>query len=320
MHKMRGAYSLVILGPNQIIAARDPHGVRPLCLGELNGAGYIACSEDCALNVVGARYMREVQPGEIVVIDADGVKERQAVPPGRSAVCIFEFIYFARPDSHIYGRSLYMARKRMGHLLAQRELPEADLVVAVPESAIPHAIGFAEVSKIPYGEGFVKNRYIFRTFIHPDQRMRDLGVRMKLSPLRESLVGRRVIVVDDSIVRGTTTRHEVELMREAGTREIHLRIHCPPIRYPCFYGVDTSAGREELIAARMSVEEIRDFLGADSLVYLPLEDLITAVGLPKRHFCTACFDKRYPIPVPRSVKVAKFDLEPGHVVTEGGAN
>ena len=317
MQRLRGAYSLVILGPEQIIAARDPHGVRPLCLGRLNGPAYVACSEDCALNVVGARYMREVQPGEIVAIGPDGLVERQAVRPERSAMCIFEYIYFARPDSHIYGRSLYMARKRMGHMLAQRDLPRADIVVGVPESAVPHAIGFAEIAKIPYGEGFVKNRYIFRTFINPDQRMRDLGVRMKLTPLRETLVGRSVVVVDDSIVRGTTTRHEVELMREAGAREIHLRISCPPIKYPCFYGVDTSAGRTELIAARLSVEEIRGFLGADSLRYLPLPDLITAVGLSKRHFCTACFDKRYPIPVPKAVRVTKFDLETDHVVAPG---
>ncbi|MBU0607616.1 MAG: amidophosphoribosyltransferase, partial [Armatimonadetes bacterium] len=231
------------------------------------------------------------------------------VDPARKSCCIFEFIYFARPDSHIYGKSVYMARLRMGHLLAQQAPVEADLVMPVPESALPHAMGYAQVSKIPYGEGLIKNRYIFRTFIAPDQRLRDLGVKMKLSPLRENLAGRRVIVVDDSIVRGTTTGPEVELLREAGAREIHLRISSPPIKYPCFYGIDTSAGRKELIAARMTVPEIRAHLNSDSLEYLDIKNLVKAVGLPKTNFCTACFDRQYPIPVPREIKVTKFDLE-----------
>ena len=309
MKKMRGAYSLGILAPGKLLAVRDPNGVRPLAVGQINGSGWAIASETCALHVIGAEIVREVQPGEIVTLDSKGLSSLQAVSPGRRSCCIFEFIYFARPDTHIYGKSVYMSRLRMGHLLAQQAPVDADLVIPVPESALPHAMGYAQVSKIPYGEGLIKNRYIFRTFIAPDQRLRDLGVKMKLTPLRENLAGRRVIVVDDSIVRGTTTGPEVELLREAGAREIHLRISSPPIKYPCFYGIDTSAGRKELIAARMTVPEIQEFLNADSLEYLDLKNLVKAVGLPKGNFCTACFDRQYPIPVPREIKVTKFDLE-----------
>ncbi|MBM3497237.1 MAG: amidophosphoribosyltransferase [Armatimonadetes bacterium] len=311
MQHMRGAYSIGVIGPGKLIGARDPHGVRPLSIGRLNGgAQYVISSEDCAYHVVGAQYMREVEPGEVVVIDEQGLRELRAVEMQRKAVCVFEFIYFARPDSHIYGKSIYNVRQGMGRLLAQQSPTDADIVVGVPESAIPHAIGYSQVAKIPYQEGFIKNRYIFRTFIHPDQRLRELGVRMKLAPLRETLAGRRVIVVDDSIVRGTTTRQEIALMRDAGAREVHMRVCSPPIRYPCFYGVDTSAGRKELIAARLEVEDIRQHIGADSLEYLTLDNLVAATGLSKRHFCTACFDGRYPIRVPADVKVSKFDLEP----------
>jgi amidophosphoribosyltransferase len=310
MQHMKGAYSIGVMGPGKLIAARDPHGVRPLCLGQLNGRHFVVASEDCAFHVIGARYLHEVQPGEVAVIDRHGMREFQAVPMGRKAACIFEYIYFARPDSHIYGKSIYLVRQSLGHLLAQQAPTDADLCVGVPESAIPHAIGYAQVAKVPYHEGFIKNRYIFRTFIHPDQRLRELGVRMKLAPLRETLAGRRVIVVDDSIVRGTTTKQEVALMREAGAREIHMRICSPPIKYPCFYGVDTSAGRKELIAARLDVDGVCEHIGADSLVHLSLENLIAATALPKKSFCTACFDRRYPIPVPRATKISKFDLEP----------
>jgi len=309
MPHMRGAYSLGLIAPGKLLAVRDPNGVRPLAVGQFNNSGWVVASETCALHVIGAEYVREVQPGEIVTLSAEGLTSTQAVDPGRKSCCIFEFIYFARPDSHIYGKSVYMARLRMGHLLAQQAPVDADLVIPVPESALPHAMGYAQVSHIPYGEGLIKNRYIFRTFIAPDQRLRDLGVKMKLTPLRENLAGRRVVVVDDSIVRGTTTGPEVELLREAGAREIHLRISSPPIKYPCFYGIDTSAGRKELIAARLTVPEIRAHLNADSLEYLDIKNLVKAVGLPKTNFCTACFDRQYPIPVPREIKVTKFDLE-----------
>jgi amidophosphoribosyltransferase len=307
---IKGAYSLVFLAANKIIAVRDPHGVRPLCIGRLNGDHWVIASETCALHTIGADFVREVEPGEMIVIDRDGLSATEVLKPTRKACCIFEFIYFARPDSHIYGRSVYMTRQRMGNLLAQQAPVEADLVIPVPESGIPHAMGYAQVAKIPYGEGFIKNRYIHRTFIAPDQRMRELGVKMKLAPLKEAVRGKRIVVVDDSIVRGTTTGPEISLLRDAGAREIHLRINCPPIKWGCFYGVDTSAGRDELIAARMSVEEIRQQLGADTLEYLNMKNLIAAVGLPKNNFCTACFDNQYPIPVPKELKEAKVSITP----------
>lgn len=309
MEKMIGAYSLGIVTPDRLIAVRDPHGVRPLCLGRLDGQGWVLASETCALNVIAAKFVREVQPGEIVTLDQRGITARQVIDPERKACCIFEFIYFARPDSHIYGKNVYVSRVRMGNMLARQAPVEADLVIPIPETGIPHGVGFAQVSGIPFGEGFIKNRYIHRTFIAPEQRMRDLGVRMKLTPLHEAIAGKRLVVVDDSIVRGTTTGPELELLREAGAREIHLRISCPPIRYPCFYGIDTSAGSKELIAARMSVPEIREFLGADSLEYLALPNLEKAIGLPRGNFCTACFDNKYPIPVPDQVQATKFELE-----------
>jgi len=309
MHQMEGAYSLGLITPDRLIAVRDPRGVRPLCIGRLNSDNWIVASETCALHVVGADYVREVEPGEIVTFEGEDIHSQQVIDPKRKACCIFEFIYFARPDSHIYGRSIYISRLRMGHMLARQAPADADLVMGVPETGIPHAIGFAEVAGIPFGEGFIKNRYIHRTFITPSQRLRDLGVKMKLSPLREAIAGRRIVVVDDSIVRGTTTGPEIQLLRDAGAKEIHLRISCPPIKYPCFYGIDTSAGRSELIAARMSVEEIRDHLGADTLEYLSLSNLVKAVGLPKNNFCTACFDRQYPIPVPEELRLSKLDLE-----------
>ena len=312
MHQMRGAYSLGILAPGRVIAVRDPNGVRPLAIGRLDSNGWIISSETCGLPVVGGKFVREVEPGEMVTLGPSGMDSVQVIDPERKAVCIFEFIYFARPDSHIYGRNVYMTRRRMGNLLAAQAPVDADMVIPVPESGIPHAVGYAEVSKIPYGEGFIKNRYIHRTFINPDQRLRELGVRIKLTPLREVIAGKRLVVVDDSIVRGTTTGPEIDLLREAGAREVHLRINCPPIRYPCFYGIDTS-GQGELIAARMSVEEVRAHLGADSLEHLNMPNLVKAVGLPKNNFCTACFDAQYPIAIPKDIKLSKSLLEPEHV-------
>ncbi len=309
MHRMYGAYSLGIIAPDRLIAVRDPHGVRPLCVGRLNTNGWVVASETCALHTIGAQYVREVEPGEIVSFAGGQMQSMQVIDPERKACCIFEFIYFARPDSHIYGRSIYQCRVRMGHMLARQAEVDADMVMGVPETGIPHAVGYAEVSGIPFGEGFIKNRYIHRTFIKPSQHMRSLGVRMKLTPLREAIAGKRLVVVDDSIVRGTTTGPEIRLLREAGAREIHLRISCPPIRFPCFYGIDTSAGRSELIAAQMSKDKIREHVGADSLEFLHLRNLIRAVGLPKSNFCTACFNNDYPIPVPEHLRVSKFDLE-----------
>jgi len=311
METVQGAYSLGVITPDRLITVRDPYGVRPLCIGQLSGDGWVIASESCALSTIGAGFVREVQPGELIVFDDGGMHATQVQDSERKACCVFEFIYFARPDSHIYGKSVYSARVRMGHMLAQQDVPDADLVVPIPETGIPGAIGYAQVSGIPFGEAVIKNRYIFRTFIAPDQRLRELGVRMKLSTLKEAIAGRRLVVVDDSIVRGTTTGPEVELLRAAGAREIHLRICSPPIPYPCFYGIDTSAQRD-LLAARMSVEQIRRHLNADSLDYQTMRGLIRAVGLPKTNFCTACFDNDYPIPVSQEARVTKFDLEVHH--------
>jgi amidophosphoribosyltransferase len=274
----------------------------------LNGHGYVASSETCALNVVGARYLREVGPGELVAIDADGLRVVQATPAGRPAMCLFEFIYFGRPDSTIYGRSLHTARRQMGQELAREHPATADLVLPVPDTSFPAAIGFSEASGIAYGEGLIKSRYIGRTFIEPDQRLRELGVRMKYQPLTENLAGRRVVMVDDSIVRGTTTGQIVRLLRDAGATEVHVRICSPPVQWPCFYGIDM-ATRKELIAARLDVEEIRKHIGADSLGFLSLQGVMRAIGLPRGQFCDACFSGDYPIEIPHDVQLTKLLLE-----------
>ncbi|HID07565.1 MAG TPA: amidophosphoribosyltransferase, partial [Armatimonadetes bacterium] len=307
--QLRGAFSLVIMTRDKLIAVRDPWGVRPLALGIINSDHYVVASETCAFNVIGARFVREIQPGEMIVIDERGVRELHYQYHARPAFCIFEFVYLARPDSYIYGRTVHMARRRMGNLLAQEHPADADIVIPVPLSGIPAAIGYAEVSRIPYAEGFVYNRYIQRTFIQPDQRMREMGVRIKITPIREVLAGKRVVVVEDSIVRGTTARNIVGVLREAGAREVHLRISSPPYRFPCFYGIDTPTYQELIAAQTESIDEIREFIGADSLGYLCLSNLLKAVDVPKRYFCTACFDGRYPITIPRHLRITKFMLE-----------
>jgi amidophosphoribosyltransferase len=306
--RIEGGYALVILAADRVVAVRDPNGIRPLCVGAINHDRFVVASETCALNVVGARFMREVEPGEMIVIDADGLRELQAVPAQDKRLCVFEFIYFARPDSCMYGRSLHMSRRRMGHILAEEHPVDADVVIPVPDTGTPAAIGFAERSHIPFGEGLIKNRYIGRTFIQPDQRQRDLGIRMKLTPLTETLAGKRVVMVDDSIVRGTTTGRIVRLLREAGAREVHVRISSPPDKYPCHYGIDTG-NRGELIAAKLSVPLIREFIGADTLGYLSLRGVVRAIGLHRGAFCRACFDGQYPVPIPRDQLLGKFALE-----------
>jgi len=308
MHECKGAYSLVGMTRGKLFGIRDPLGFRPLCIGQLNTKGYVLASETCALNVVGAQFMREVLPGEVVVIDDSGIHEATLAREDSSAFCIFEFVYLARPDSYIMGKSVHQLRRRMGNLLAQEFPVEADLVIPVPDTGTPAAIGYAEASRIPYGEGLIKNRYIHRTFIQPDQRMRDLGVKMKLSPLREALAGRRVVVVEDSIVRGTTTRNIVGLLRDAGARQVHLRISSPPYAWPCFFGIDTGR-REELIASSRSVEEIKEFIGADSLGYLSLDNLIKAVALSRKNLCYACFSGKYPLRLPKNITLDKYALE-----------
>lgn len=308
MDECQGAYSLVGMTRHELFGIRDPFGVRPLCLGRLNSKGYVIASETCALTVVGAQFIREVLPGEVVIINENGLHDGFSRNSDHPAFCIFEFVYLARPDSNIYGKSVHQVRRRMGNLLAKEHPVQADLVIPVPDTGTPAAIGFAEASRIPYGEGLIKNRYIHRTFIQPDQRMRDLGVKMKLSPLRESLAGKRIVVVEDSIVRGTTTRNIVGVLRDAGAREVHFRISSPPYSWPCYYGIDTGT-RDELIASSRSVDEIGEFIGADSIGYLSLDNLIKAVDLPKKSFCRACFDGKYPIAVPKEIKMDKYALE-----------
>jgi amidophosphoribosyltransferase len=305
MQRLQGAYSLVILTNDSLIGVRDPMGVRPLCLGKLNG-GWVVASESCALDHIGTGLLREVEPGEIVIIDASGVKGYQGVVPNRHALCVFEYIYFARPDSTIGGRLLYRSREAMGRRLAQEYPVDADLVIGVPDSATVAAHSYSKESGIPFAEGLLKNRYVGRTFIQPDQRIRELGVIIKFNPLREILAGKRLVVVDDSIVRGTTTPHVISLLKRAGAKEVHMRVCAPPICYPCFFGVDM-ATRWELIAAKKSIPEIREFIDADSLGYLSLEGLVWAVDLPKEDLCLACLTGDYPIPV--QLEMDKLALE-----------
>jgi amidophosphoribosyltransferase len=304
MRRLQGAYSLVVMTTDALYAVRDPFGVRPLCLGTVDG-GWVVASETCALDHIGAEFTREIEPGEIVSIGENGV-DRYTGETGRKGACIFEFIYFARPDSVINGKLLYPARQAMGMGLALEHPVDADLVMGVPDSATAAGTGYARESGIPVVEGLIKNRYIGRTFIEPDQRIRDLGVKLKFNPLPQVLDGERLVVVDDSIVRGTTTPSVVKILRKAGAREIHMRICAPPIKYPCFFGVDM-ATRRELIAAQKSVPEICEFIGADSLGYLSIDGLIKAVGLPRENFCLACFTGDYPIPV--QLEMDKLALE-----------
>ena len=295
MLRLQGAYSLVMATKDELIGVRDALGVRPLCLGKLNGC-WVLSSESCALDTVGAEFIREVEPGEIVVVDSTGIHSYLGHPSPRRAMCMFEYIYFARPDSTINGRLVYLTRQEMGRQLAREHPADADVVIAVPDSAMPGGIGYAQESGLPFAEGLVKNRYIGRTFIQPDQRLREVGINLKFNPLPEVLAGKRVVVVDDSIVRGNTTRPIVRLLRRAGAREVHVRIHAPPQMYPCYLGVDL-ARRSELIAARMSVEEIRRYIEADSLGYLSLEGIVSAIGVAGGSLCNGCFTGRYPMPI-----------------------
>ena len=314
--RLRGAFSVVAMDEGHVIGVRDPNGFRPLCLGKLPN-GWVLASESPALDVVGAHLVRELEPGEMIIIDATGYRSVRAFEPELvdPKLCLFEFVYFARPDTRLYGQSVHQARVRMGESLADQAPVDADLVMGVPESGIPAAEGFARRSGIPFGQGLVKNRYIGRTFIAPNQEMRALGVRMKLNPLRDNIAGRRLIVVDDSIVRGTTTRAMVSMLREAGALEIHMRISSPPYKWPCFYGMDTGS-RGELLAANMSVDEIREYLNVDSLSYLTLDRLLSATGAVGAGFCDACLTGSYPVPIPESLSKDVLELpsdKPEHV-------
>ncbi|MHB1518510.1 MAG: amidophosphoribosyltransferase [Acidimicrobiales bacterium] len=300
---LEGAFSLVLMDADRIIGVRDPNGFRPLCLGRLDATdqleqGWVLASESPALDVIGATFIRELEPGEMVVIDSKEVRSERVFPDERvePKLCVLEFVYFARPDTRLYGTEVHGARRRMGQLLATQAPVAADLVMGVPESGVPAAEGYAVASSIPYGQGLVKNRYIGRTFIAPTQAERANGVRRKLNPLRENIRGKRLVVVDDSIVRGTTTRAMVTMLREAGAAEVHLRISSPPFRWPCFYGIDTP-DRNELLAADRTIGEIAEFLDVDSLEYLTLSHLIEAIDAPGAGFCDACLTGSYPVPV-----------------------
>jgi amidophosphoribosyltransferase len=304
MRRLQGAYSLVLLANDKLYGVRDPMGVRPLSLGSLD-SGWVLASETCAFDHIGSQFVREVEPGEIVTIDGNGARSTR-IDSTRKALCIFEYIYFARPDSLLNGKLIYSTREKMGAILSREYPMDADIVMGIPDSATAAGIGYARASGIPYHEGLIKNRYVGRTFIEPDQRLRELGVRLKFNPLTQEISGKRLIVVDDSIVRGTTTPRVITMLRKAGAREVHMRICAPPIRYPCFFGVDM-ATRWELIAAQKSVPEIRDAIGADTLGYISMEGLLEAVGQPSDAFCAACFTGNYPTPV--QLEIDKLQLE-----------
>jgi amidophosphoribosyltransferase len=306
MPRLVGAYSAVALSDSELVAFRDAHGVRPLVLGRFEGGGLCVASETCALDQVGARYVRDIRPGEAVRITERDAESRQALPPAEPRLCVFESIYFARPDSRLEGSSVWGQRRAMGVQLAHEQPVDADLVVGLPDSGTPAAIGYAQESGIPYAEAVVRNRYVGRSFIQPDQELRRGGVKLKFNPLREIIDGRRLVVVDDSIVRGTTTQQVVAMLREAGAREIHMRISSPPLAWPCFYGIDMPS-RKELVASSMSVAEIAGMTGATTLAYLSLDGLQRALGLPAERFCRACFTGEYPIPVPDTPLKLRFE-------------
>ncbi len=307
--KIKGAFSVVLLSQDLVIGFRDPWGVRPLCVGRLEDGNYMLASESCGLDIVGAEFVQEVGPGQMAVLRPGRLEVTQIVEPAnKQALCIFEFIYFARPDSVIEDRTVSRIRNRMGEELAREFPADADMVIPVPDTGTPAAIGFARASGIPYGEGLIKNRYIGRTFIQPDQDLRQHGVRIKLNPLKEVIKGKRLVVVDDSIVRGNTTNKIVRMLFDAGAKEVHLRVSSPPITHPCFYGIDTATS-SLLIASTKSVNEIREHVGATSLGYLSLGGLQRAVDLPAERFCRACFTGDYPVDVPDAVKMSKHRFE-----------
>jgi amidophosphoribosyltransferase len=306
MRRLSGAYSLAVITPDAIMMARDPLGNRPLCLGKLDG-GWVAASESCAFDHLGATFIREVEPGEVVYIDDGGLQSLRPLEARQPAFCVLEYIYFARPDSVLDGKLVYPVRMNLGRELAKEHPADADVVMGVPDSATAAAIGYSQASGIPFVEGLVKNRYVGRTFIQPDQRLREIGVHLKFNPLREVLQGRRVVLVDDTIVRATTTPRVIQMLRKAGAREVHMRITAPPITHPCFYGIDMGT-RWELIAAQKTVEEIREHIGADSLGYLSREGLVNAVQSADDKLCLACFTGKYPTPVP--LQMDKLAMEP----------
>ena len=307
--RVKGAYSLVILCEEGLIAARDPYGLRPLCLGKIRNS-YVVASESCAFDLIEAQYIRDVEPGEIILINDDGLQSLKPFPKTQSALCVFEYVYFARPDSRVFNHTVYGIRKNLGRQLAKEANVSADLVVPVPDSGVPAALGFSEESGIRFDVGLIRNHYVGRTFIEPEQSIRDFGVKIKLNPVREVLQGRRVVVVDDSIVRGTTSRKIVKMIREAGAKEVHFRISSPPIISPCYYGINTPT-HNELIGSSHTVEEIQKYITADSLSYLSMEGMLKATPHKDEEYCTACFSKNYPIPFTREeiIQLGLFEKE-----------
>lgn len=297
LNRIQGAYCLLFLTETRMVAARDPNGFRPLCLGRL-GDAYVVASESCALDLIDAEFVREIEPGEIIIVDKNGMTSYFPLKKVAPTPCIFEFVYFARPDSHIFGKNVYMVRKEQGRQLAREHKVDADIVIPIPDSGVPAALGYAEESGIPFELGLIRNHYVGRTFIEPQQAIRHFGVKIKLNPVRELLKGKRVVVIDDSIVRGTTSRKIVKMIRNAGASEVHVRISSPPTSYPCYYGIDTP-NRKELISSSHSLDEIRRYITADSLGYLSEEGLMKSVGGGDASFCNACFTGGYPVKFPR---------------------
>jgi amidophosphoribosyltransferase len=307
MRRIRGAYTVVAIIGDRLLAFRDANGIRPLVQGTAAG-GTVFASESCAFDQIGGAYAREVGPGEMVVSDADGVRRVQILPVVRRAACVFEHIYFARPDTQLDGRNVHQVRRRMGRVLAREHPVPADAVIAVPDSGVSAALGYADESGIPCEVGLIKNRYVGRTFIQPDPSSRDFGVRVKLNPIRDVIAGRRIVLVDDSIVRGTTSRQIVRMLRHTGAREVHVRISSPPILNACYYGIDTSS-RGELVASRLSIEEIRTSIEADTLGYLSLDGMVQAIGMPRDELCLACLNGRYPTETPTEATAGRRALE-----------
>ncbi|HEX8960798.1 MAG TPA: amidophosphoribosyltransferase [Geobacteraceae bacterium] len=306
LNRIKGAYCLLFLTETRMVAARDPHGFRPLCLGKL-GDAWVVASESCALDLIEAEFVREIEPGEIVVIDKNGMTSHFPLKKAEPAPCIFEFVYFARPDSYIFGKNVYQVRKELGRQLAREHRIDADVVIPVPDSGVPAAMGYAEESGIRFELGLIRNHYVGRTFIEPQQSIRHFGVKIKLNPVREVLKGKRVVVIDDSIVRGTTSRKIVKMVRNAGAKEVHVLISSPPTSYPCYYGIDTPT-RKELISSSHTIEEITKYITADSLGYLSREGLLGAVGGNDSSYCRACFSGEYPIAFPKLKPEPQLDL------------
>ncbi len=305
MLQVKGAYSLVLMTEDSLVAMRDPNGFRPLSLGRLNSS-YVIASETCAFDLVQAEFIRDIEPGEILFINKEGLKSLKAVESPRRSFCIFELIYFSRPDSWVFGQNVYVFRKRQGEYLAQQYKIDADLVMPFPDSGNYAAIGYAQTSRLPLEMGMIRNHYVGRTFIQPSQSMRDFGVRVKLNPVKPILCGKKVIVIEDSIVRGTTAKNRIKTLKNIGVKEIHMLVSCPPHRYPCYYGIDFTT-KGELIAAKMTIEEIRDYIGLDSLGYLSIESLVKCTAIPRENLCLACFDGKYPVEIDPSFKKTCFE-------------